>query len=143
MATAVKRAQGTLLKLDDGAGNFTTIAELTNITATESRDELDASNHDTATADKEYVPGMAMGEIAIEGNFLPNNATQDHLTGILAILRSSTSRNFKAIYPVSPTWGWIWLGFLRDMVFQAPVAGLMTFTASVRRSGTPTYTATP
>ena len=82
-----RKAKGTLLNIGDGAGPevFTPVAELTSIGLPEfGTGTIDVTNFDSA--DEEHVSDgiQAHGEVAIEGNWLPEHATQSETTGLLA-----------------------------------------------------------
>lgn len=104
MATSrAVNAFGTLLQRGDGVTPteaFTTIAELTNIEvpAAES-DILDVTHHTSPGAYKEYVLGLKDGgEVTLEGNYVPTDATQRYSTGLLADNASGVLRHFRLIF---------------------------------------------
>jgi|SRR5882724_768907 len=145
MATQARRAQGTLLKLGDGGSpeSFTTIAELTKIDTTFKADDLDASNHDTPSSWKEFVPGMKEAEIKIAGNFIPEDATQDATTGLLSHFIAGDQANYQLIFPGLP-------GdpspleidaamVVMEMSPKADAKAILTFDASLKFAGAPTF----
>lgn len=86
---------GTTLEMDDGAGNYTPIAEIRSIgELTRERPEVDATS--LSSLAREYVPGMATApEFDIELNMMLDNATQDHISGIAYVFNNSLTRSFR------------------------------------------------
>ncbi len=100
MATIAIIANGTLLKIGDGASpeNFTTVPEVTKLSGPAIKfDLLDATSHDSAGFFREYIPGLADGDnVAFDCNWKPSN-------DIHILLRtnsySRTLTNFETIFP--------------------------------------------
>lgn len=95
-------AYGTLLQRGDGAGTevFTTIAELQTIEAPAvDTDILDMTHFTSPGAFREYVLGLRDGgEVTLEGNYIPKDATQNATTGLLADNLSAVVRHFKLLF---------------------------------------------
>lgn len=102
MASIAKLANGTLLKVGDGVSieGFTTVPEVFRLRGPSTRfDILDVSSHDTPDLYREFIPGMADGDVvAAEIHWRPSNAVH-------AALRSAadagTRRNIKIVFPDS------------------------------------------
>ncbi len=97
-------AFGTLLQRGDGVTpteGFTTVAELSNIEIPGVETDLvETSHHTSPGAYKEYVLGMRDGgEVTLEGNYFPKEATINAATGLLADNLSGVKRNWKLAFP--------------------------------------------
>lgn len=133
--------QGALFQVGDQASPevFTTVADLRDITPTIQRESIDASNHDTANAWREFVPGMATMEIGLEGNYVPDNTTHNIATdGMIGLIDTAGSRNMKIVFPDSGATTWSFEGFFTEVSPSLPSEGLLSFSASVQVCGRPT-----
>ncbi len=93
-----KKAKGALFKIGDGAGPevFTTIAELTSIGVPEfGHGTIETTNFDSANEEHIADGIVSHGEVNIEGNWLPGNATQGEATGLLKAAKDGIVRNFQ------------------------------------------------
>lgn len=135
MSDAV-RAYGTLLQREDGA-TFTTIAELTDISGPSlEADELDVTSHDSPNGYREYIQGLKdAGEVSIEGNFLPGNATQETL---LADYESGDVVNYQIVFPDAGSTTWGFAAFVTAFEPAAGVEDVLTFSATLKLTGQPT-----
>ena len=79
-------AYGTLIEADDGAGNYTAIAEVVDITGPDqSRDTIDVTHMQSPNGYQEFIPSFKDGgNVTLTLNFLPFHPTQDDQTGIIA-----------------------------------------------------------
>lgn len=91
-------ANGTLLKVDDGAGNYTTIPEVSRLSGPSIRfDLLDVTSHDSTGFFREFIPGLADGDrITAELNWRPSNAVQKQ---VRVDQYARTLRAFKIVFP--------------------------------------------
>lgn len=98
-------AYGSVLQLGNGATPevFTNIAEITSLTPPKAkRDSDEVSNYASPDAYREFIPTWRDGgEVAVEANWLPNDATQDENTGILANFNDNVNHNWKILLPNS------------------------------------------
>jgi TP901-1 family phage major tail protein len=139
MATRARRAQGTLLKIGDGATSgeaFTPIAELTSIQTSMEADDLDASNHDTPSAWKEFIPGMKEGTIDIEGNFIPGDASQIALHNAFI---DGLVHNFQLIYPTDPLYQMHVAATVLELSVDAPADEKLSFSTTIKFAGAPIF----
>ena len=94
-------AYGSIFQLGDAATPevFTAVAEITELSFLDmSRDKIVVTNHASPDGYHEKLPGMRdAGKIAIKANWLPNNATQDEVTGILSKFNDNVLHNCKII----------------------------------------------
>lgn len=101
--TGAKIGYGSLLKRGNGASPevFTTIAEIRKVGEFGSeRGLIDVTNLDSPDTFMEYILSMKDGvELAVEANFLPNNATQSPTAGIIKDHDDGTTRNFTLTLP--------------------------------------------
>ncbi len=100
MSSAAVLGLGTLLQLSDGAGGFTTIAEVVSITVgNNSRDAIDVTSHDSVGPGREFIAGLLTGaELSLTLNFLPNNTTQRNLTTNIQAT-SSIFGTYRIVWP--------------------------------------------
>lgn len=134
MATAAKLASGTSL-----ARNGNTIAELTNIGGIEiSLDAIDVTSHQSADSFKEYVGGLLdVGEVSIEGNFIPGDTNGQ--VGLLTDMLAKTLQSFVIAFPAATGTTWSFSALVTKFkAADAPVDGVLPFSASLKISGKPT-----
>ena len=116
-------------------GPWVEISELRDITAPGlSRNEFDATtqNEDIDS----YVLGVLRREpVTIAMNFIPDDATQDHLTGIQKLIIENTMTGFRFRYPDVSQTVWVASGQVSGFKPEAPVDGLMSLETTVRFSG--------
>ncbi len=114
---------------------FTDIAEMGAITPPPmSRNEFDATtqnlNIDT------YVLGvLRRGQMSMPMNFLPSNATHDHLTGLYKALVTEPPPvdGYRVTFPDSMVW--VMSGQVQGIAPTAPVDGLLSANVTLRFSG--------
>jgi len=100
-------AYGSKLKLGDGATPevFTEIAEVMDITPPAlSRDAIEVSNQQSTNGWREKIPGWRDGdEVSFNCNWLPQNATQDEVTGLLSTFTDDELHNWQILLPDAVT----------------------------------------
>lgn len=137
MSVNVKSGHGTLVAIQlTPGGAFTDIAEQRDVTAPNlERNEFDATtqNEDIDS----YILGVQRrGLFSVPLNFIPDDATQDHLTGVQALMFANTITGFRITYPqVTPALVWIMSGQVKNFNITAPVDGLLSADVSIRLSG--------
>lgn len=141
MASSAFWAYGSKLQLGDGATSeaFTDIAEITELVFLDmTRDTIDVTSHNSANGYREKMPGLRdAGKIAVKANWLPNNATQDETTGILAKFNDDLLHNFKIIAAGSVATAAL-AGFVSDFKADLPLEEQGTLEFSIEISGKPT-----
>jgi len=132
-------AFGTTLKIGDGATPevFTPIAEVTNVGGPGmSMDTVDITHHSSPGGWKEYTGGLLDGgEIKLELNFLPANATQESL---ITALSARTKKNFQLLFPDSAATTWDFSAFVTNFEPSAPVDGKLGASVTLKITGQPT-----
>lgn len=128
-------AHGSLVYRSPGPAlnNYTAIAEIGDITLPElMKNEFDALtqniNIDT------WVLGVPRrNEVSLTMNFVPGDATQDHLTGLIFSFNAGTFDGFKFTTPG----GFIMIasGFVKGVAPKAPADGLLKADVKLRLSG--------
>jgi hypothetical protein len=102
-ATSATIGYGTLLKRGDGGSPevFTAIAEVTSITPPQAAaDDVEVTHLTSPNRTKEFIQGMIdAGEASIHINWIPNDATHDELTGLLANQIAGTVKNWQIVLP--------------------------------------------
>lgn len=133
---------GTLLKIGDGGGpeTFTAVAEVTNVGGPSlTRDSHEASHMESPGAWDEHVPGLKRGgEVSLDLNFLPADATQNAGTGLLADLESGVLRNFELVFPDVGATTWSFSALVTAFEPTAPVDDRLTASVTLKVSGQPT-----
>lgn len=137
-------AYGSKLQLGDGATPtevFADIAELLELTPpSESRDEIDVSNHQSVNATREFIPGWRDGgEVEFKANWLPNDATHDSTTGLRSIYNDNVNHNWKIILP-DDILTIEFAGHLSKLEGELPLEEQGTITGTIKVSGAITYT---
>lgn len=123
---------------------YTTVANVRSITPPNpTTDMIDVSTHDDADRYRTFVAGrIDAGEVTIEGLLDPANATHIGAAGLQGLRDSGELRAFKIIYPDDGALEVAFQGIVT--AFQpGPLAhdGAMEFSASIKVSGSTTYTA--
>lgn len=134
---------GFLLQKNDGLGNWTTIAEVKDITALPlTVDTVDVTNQSSPGGYQELVPTIRKsGVTAFDVNFLPYDGTHDYITGLQADLNAKNLRSWRMIIPGQSGGAKMpnWTGYVTGFEIKAPVAGVMTATVSITVTGQPTW----
>lgn len=96
MASAAVAGIGTALKIDNGSGVYTTIAEVKDITGPAvTADIQEVTNMDSASFFKEYIPTLKDGgEVTFDCNWTGASATQNQL---VTDYGNRTLRNFQIV----------------------------------------------
>lgn len=142
MTTAAIFAQGTLLKMGDGAGPevFTTIAEVSSIKGPSlSRATVDVTSHDSVGGFREYIGGLGDGgELTFDMNYIPTGATHNASTGVLSKLKNNTRTNFKLVFTDAGPTEWAFSGFVTKFDTSEPIDNRIMASVTIKVSGRPT-----
>jgi hypothetical protein len=126
-------SHGTLIQKYNGS--WTTIAELGGdiVPPALSRPVTEITPHNDDI--DSYVMGVARrGEVTLTLNFLPSDATHDHLTGLIKAWIDNSFDGYKVVFPDSSEW--IFSGFIGNFAPTAPVReGALTADVMIRPSG--------
>lgn len=141
------KAIGSKLSVDTGSAGSPTWTQIANLTTIGEigleSDEIDVTTLDSADDFKEYIGGAKDGgTIDLEGNIV----TDDGLTQLYTLANSREVKKFKVDYPTKPgettPASWTITGYIASCKDgEKTVDGLLTFSASIRVSGAPTFTA--
>jgi len=135
-------AYGTKLQIGDGATseNFADIAELTDVNPPAmTKDSIEVTNYGSPDRFREYIAGLKDGgSLSAEGNWLPNNATQDENTGLLESFNDDSNHNWKLVLPdglgtLSMT------GHINAFTPTTPLAMQAKLAFSIKISGKPLF----
>lgn len=138
-ATQGRAAIGTLFQRSTDGVNYTTVAEIYNITGPGgTATEIDVTHHQSDSGYKEFVLGLKDGEtVTLEMNFLPAVAGQ---TVLRDDFENKTKQYWRLDFPDGSLMDW--RGFVRQPPSpRAPVDGKLSGTATIRVSGPVTVTA--
>lgn len=148
MSNRALHAFGTILKVGDGAVPevFTSVAELKSIPVPQMESpRIDVSTHDNSSFAREYVNNMVdFPAVSFDINYLPRNATHDHLTGLLHLQLTGNQANFKVFYNsrVGTGANAVVLTFPATVTSfrpTAPVDNVYTATVQLQPTAAPTY----
>jgi predicted secreted protein len=130
-------AKGIQLQLDDGAGAFSTIAEVKDLTfPLGTADILDATNHDSADDWEEIIPTILRHpEVTFKVNFIPGHATHDGATGFQSLIEAKTLRGWKLILPTSGSPTYEFNAYVVGVSIAGPVAGLLEADVTLKPTG--------
>lgn len=106
-------AKGTQLQLDDGDGNFATLAHLMTIDGPGGdTEQLDMTDHDSSGFFREFLPSFKdPGEIGFTAHYDPDDATHEELA---ALWNSGETRAWRIVLP----------GFGGNVLFDAWVRNI-------------------
>ena len=132
MGTTLTKTMSGAEPADLVVGNLTTIGEI----GVES-EEIDTTDLDSPDQYKEYIAGVKdAGEVSLAGNI---NVEAD-VEVLLALAESRAVEEWTVEYPSGATW--VFNGFIKMFKdTEKTVDGLAGFTANIRVSGKPVYTA--
>ncbi|MBA2627186.1 MAG: hypothetical protein H0U85_04185 [Gemmatimonadales bacterium] len=133
---------GTLLKRGNGATPevFTTIAEVKSITPPQAdADDVDVTHMESPGRSREFIQGLTNpGEASFEVNWIPDDPTQDHLTGLLADQQAGTVRNWQIVLPAGLlTWGF--RGYVKKFNPDIPTDKELKASVTIKVSGASTF----
>ena len=133
-------AHGTLLRIDDGTGSYTTIAEVTDIGGPSmSLDPIDVTSHDSIAAFREFIGGLLdAGEVTLTINYVPTAGTHDATTGLIADMVARVVRNFKLVFPDSGTTTWTFAALITAFESAEPIDDKLSADVTLKLSGQPT-----
>jgi predicted secreted protein len=141
--TSAFRAQGSNLEVQLEDDSWLHIAELKNITPSFTANQLDASNHDTPSAWQENVSGNKSATIAIDGNYLPADQSQDDDVGLWAMFEDGENRAWRLTTPELPGTSnrvqYLFSGVVLEFSPTFNFDQLASFTSRIGVSGQPTY----
>lgn len=132
MSEVARKTHGTILY----RGNER-VARLLTIGPPEmSRDDMDVTDHDSPDGFKEFVPGLKeAGEVPVEGHLIPTDETQ---IGLLAAVDIDEPEEWTIEFPTVPKLSIRFMGYVKSFkVGDAPVDGVMTFSATIKVTGKP------
>lgn len=116
-----------------GSVTFTEIGELRDTTPPAlSRNEIELTNHNDE--DDSYIVGIRRhGTMNVNINFVPRNATHDHLTGLQKAWFDGTRDIYKLTYPDGTSW--LFSGFVTNVGPSAPVDDRLSADVNIRPTG--------
>jgi hypothetical protein len=137
-------AQGTLIARSPNTPDsptFTEIAELRDITPPAlTRNPLETTTHNED--DDAYIVGIRRhGDLTMQMNFVPDNATQDHLTGLQKAWYDGTCDLYRLTFPDGSAW--VFSGYVTSVAPDAPVDDVLTAEVSIRPTGQHQFVAAP
>lgn len=143
MASPAVSAFGTVVKIGDGASpeNFTTIAELRNVSGPSLELEtIDVTTHNTADPWRQFIGGLLNGgEVSLELNFIPTEATHDPTTGLIADMVNRVQRNFQIVFPDVPVTTWGFTALVTAFEMSSDPADVLQASVTLKLSGKPAF----
>ncbi len=128
-------AQGTLIaRQPGGAGGFTTIGELRNITPPPlMRNPIETTSHNEV--EESFVVGIRRkGELTFTIGFLPSGATHGYTSGLIKSWVDGAKDGWKITFPDNSTW--IFSGFVTNIAPSAPVDDGLVADVTIRPTDT-------
>lgn len=131
--TVAQSGFGTLFQIDDGAGAYTTIAEVINVTTPDKQlATVDATHMESPQGFMEDIPTLlSSGEATLDLNFLPGSATQALLDTAQAARRRCL---FRVILPGALK-RFEFAGFVTKLGRAMPHDDKMTMSVTVKATG--------
>ena len=133
--TEARIGYGSVLKRGNGGTPevFTAIKEVVTfgLPQPESAD-VEVTHLTSPNRKREYIAGLIeQGEVSMSMNWIPNDPTQDHLTGLLADQKSGVVRNWQALVGTTPLITWAFSGYVKkfapdDVESDAPLRATLT-----------------
>lgn len=129
--------------IERGVGSplvFSTIAEVTSINGpTDAAEEIDVTHLLSPNGYREFLQSFKdAGEVPLEMNFLPGDASQDELTGLRQAYVAGTVDTYRINYP-SASKTCTFLAFVKTFPVSAQVGEKLSATATLRITGEPTW----
>ena len=136
MSIKAMSGHGTIIAYEQTAGAaFTDIAELRDITIPEMmRNEFDATTQ-SEDIDSYALGVLRRGPVTFSLNFLPKDATHDHLTGLYKHLIDNVLAGYRITPPGASPHVYIMSGQVQAISPTAPVDGLLAADVTLRMSG--------
>ena len=137
--TAGVSAFGTKLKRGGTAG--TAIAEVTDISGPGMEaDTIEMTSHDSTSGWKEFIGGLKDGgEIELEINYLPANATHKYAAGgLLYDLDAGTANSYALVFPDAATTMWTFSAIVTGFEVGAPIDDKLSAAVTFKVTGKPT-----
>lgn len=124
-----------------GPVSYVDIAELRDITVPAlTRNEIEMTTHNEE--DDSYIVGIRRhGSMTFNMNFVPSNATQDHLTGLQKAWFDGTRDIYRITYPDGTSW--LFSGFVSNFGATAPVDDRLGADVTIRPTGRHDWVAAP
>ena len=134
--TTAKLGIGTLFQRANNGG-WDTIAGINNITGPSlAQETIDATHMLSADNYREFIAGLRDGgEVSIDGDYAPQEATQAKL---LTDLQAGTTDNYRIVLPTAMGLTWTFAAIVIAYEPTGPSDGKYTFTVSLKISGKPT-----
>jgi len=133
---------GSSFQIGDGATpeNFATVAEVRDMTAPSfQRDTIEVTNQDSSGGFREFIAGWRdAGEVTLELNWLPGNATHDESTGLLSHYLDDEVRNYKLILP-DTVLTIAFAGVITDFPPDLALESQGTVSVTIKITGEPTF----
>jgi predicted secreted protein len=141
MATKAKSGFGTKFQFKASAGGVppaVPVGELTNISPPKLKaDTIEVTSHDSPDAHREYIAGLRDGgEVAIEGNSIKDDPGQVRL---LSTFQAGTADIYEIIFTDASKWEFT--AVITSVETGAPHDGKISFSAGLKVSGKPVFTA--
>lgn len=129
-------AQGTLVARSantPSSPSFTEIAELRDITPPAlTRNPLEITTHNED--DDAYIVGIRRhGDLTMQMNFVPGNATHDETTGLQKAWLDGTCDIYRLTFPDGSAW--LFSGYVTNIAPDAPVDDVLTAEVTIRPTG--------
>ena len=140
-----KAAFGCVVNFGTATGTTTsgTLTNVTNISGLDGDTEtIDVTSHDSSGSYREKVASFIdAGQVSLDVNFNPNEATHRATTGGILYLRDQrTIVPWKVTFPGSPTHSVMFQAFVKNAGFEAPFDDKLSMSVVLETTGGATWT---
>ncbi len=133
---------GTLLQVGNGAGTYTTLAEVKDMTGPNlQHDTEEVTHHQSPGRFKEFIATLIDGgEVTFSMNYIMQNATQSISSGLSKDMIEHTLRNIKIVFPDVGSTEWILPCFVTGWEPSMPVGSVFDCSVTLKVARQPTLT---
>ena len=120
-----------------GGENFATIAEVNNITPPAATTSTFETTHYLSPGGvMQFAGGLTdSGDTSITFNWIPSDPTQDGVTGLRRAFKDKLLRNFRLVYPTSPSVVDAFAGLVTNSPVVTPMNDRMSSSCTIKVSG--------
>lgn len=133
-------ALGTKLQMETAPSTYTTIAQVVKISGPKfALDTADTTCLDSPGGWEEVVGTvLRSGEITLDINYVPSDATHDATAGLLSKMQSKAVVGFKLQFPDTPPTEWTFQALVTGFQPEAAADGKLTASVTLKITGQPT-----
>jgi predicted secreted protein len=101
---------------------------------------IDVTCHNTADPWRLFIGGLLnAGEVSLELNFIPTEATHDPSTGLIADMVNRAQRNFQIVFPDVQVTTWDFTALVTAFEMSSDPADVLQASVTLKLSGKPAF----